>query len=314
MDSTIGRQLTTAVRLFWQHKTWWWLGGLLAVGTIAGDGARLLLLPSLPWRSWAAEWVAPLSAGSLPPFDANAALTTGGGLVVAMLLLLLVGWLLAVWGEATLIVATDAPTQPLRRSARAGWHAVGRLIAIDALVFLPWFLVALAGMLLIAAVFGVSVVQSLRGQNEAAVAWLSVGFICWAPLLCLLTPLATVSFLYRLLAFREALLYGGGARAVVRRTWQRIRPQLGQLLLWIVLLQGGALLVNMLLSGAIFTGTTLLNLLPAEGWIRPFRIIGGGLLFLLSAAARALLQTFIIVAWTIAYRTFTEPGPVTRNP
>lgn len=309
-----GRLFRQAARLLWQHKSWWLPGALLGSGAILSAAARLWLPAVLP-----AEWLKPeawlriltgaelLNASDLPDLPQIGLNLTS--LSVAVFLATLLIWLLVTVAEGTLITAVIHPAQPLQDSIRRGVRLLGRFIAIDALVFLPWFLLALAGMLwLLLATLGAAAV-SLRGDGDTAVFLLVTGWLCWLPLACLLLPVGAISVIYRRLVFRDAALGGRGARAAVRHTWRIVRRHPGTIILLALLLWG----VTLLPVTAVSALTWPLLLLESGSPAAALRLI----VFLLIIGLNAILHAFMATVWTLAYAELpgnrTAAGNETRD-
>ncbi|MCA9969122.1 MAG: hypothetical protein KC425_02850, partial [Anaerolineales bacterium] len=215
--------------------------GLLAVvGSGGGSAVQLLLAQlALPLPGRLDLW-----AEALPRLDVSQ--ITMGSLAWGTLFvlgLLLVGWLLFAWAEAALIhaVLADAAGEPgaLRRDLWQGARWLGRFVAIDALVFLPLFLLLLALLLLVGGAVVVAGVSAVRGGGPAALlAALGVAGLCALPLLCVALPLSVATAVFRGLAFRETAVSGIGARGSIRAAWRLLRAQWPAFLLLTALLLG----------------------------------------------------------------------------
>lgn len=288
-----------AGRLVWRHQSWWLLGALLSSGTILTTALRLWLPTAIPpaWLDVDA-WLSVVEGRPVPAPDLTQLGWNLTALAVAAVLVTLLIWLLATMAEAALITAVTHPNQPLRDSLRRGIALLGRFIAIDALVFLPWFLLALAGMLLLLlATLGAA--ATFQGSGETAVALLTIGWLCSLPPACLLIPVGYASLLYRQLAFRDAALTGRGVRAATRHTWHVVRANLGPVILLALLVWGVTTLpltaVNALtwplLTLSLGTGTA----------VQLVALIGRLLLFLLITALAAILHALAAAVWTLAY-------------
>lgn len=289
-----------AGRLVWQHKAWWLLGALLSSGTIITTALRLWLPTAVPpaWRDVDA-WLDVVEGRPLPAPDLTQLGWNLTALAVAAVLLTLLIWLLATMAEGALITAVLHPDRPLRVSLRRGIALLGRFIAIDALVFLPWFLLALAAMLLLLLATLGAAAATFQGSGETAVALLTLGWLCSLPLACLLIPVGYASLLYRQLAFRDAALTGHGVRAATRHTWHVVRANLGPVILLALLVWGVTTLPLTAVNGLTWP---LLTLSLGTGTaVQLVAFIGRLFLFLLIVALAAILHALAAAVWTLAY-------------
>jgi len=203
-----------------------------------------------------------------------------------------------------LITAVSHP-QPLSHSLRTGFRLLARFIAIDALVFLPWFLLALLILLLFGGIvigFGLAAVQ---GGEDTAVPFLLIGLACILPLSCLLIPLSYASIIFRSLAFRDAALQKHSARLAIHHTWQQVRKHVGTVIILIFFIAGGVGTINLLLNWTMIPLAALLAVPQATGI---FTLPGMGavlvvcLFLLLILLLKAILHALSATIWTLAYQ------------
>lgn len=218
-------------------------------------------------------------------------------------------WLVMTWAEAGIITAVDdlAAGQPvtLSQAMRWGGRWLKTFVAIDAIVFFPWFVLALLIMLLVTAVLlGGAFVSLQQADLQSVLRIFGVGAICLLPLLCLLPLVSLASVYYRLLAFREAALRRVGARQAVRQTWRRLRQHLGTLLLLGLLVWGLQYLLNWGFS-ALSLPLYGLAAIPATmdlslvGILALAASLAGALVV---AFLKGVVYTFTAAVWTLAYR------------
>jgi hypothetical protein len=303
--------LTRSVALLWQRKTFWWLALLPAVGYALSGLGRLWLLNLT--RSQLFPLLAGLNDATAverfifsPEF---AALFSNGRFLLPLVFWLFMGlvgfWLLYTLAEAAVIAATlaveNGRSPTFRQSLSDGGRLLGRFIAIDALVFLPWFLIALAAMLILfASLLSAALLAQEPDSQNLFLTILGLGTACATLLACLLAPLSFATLRFRNLAFRDAALLQQGAAQSVRHTWQVFRRNVGAVLLLVALLWGLQYLFNLLMTGIGLP----LSLLPALLNLGDWPIIGnvvGVTTAVLLALPQAILFTFLGVAWTLGY-------------
>lgn len=306
------RLFTDTWRFTWQHKWLWLVGGLAVLGSGGGALGRLgVTLVLWRLRPFLSPSTIPLPDALLTLIQAGTPLLWGFGL---LFLLLLLSWLLTVWMDGlcmaaalTTPTAEMGPTQVVNwRAAWAqGWRWMGRFVALDALVFLPSFVLALLILLLTGGgvlAAGLAAMQSTEVITAVTRPLLLTSFIC-LPLLCLLLPVTLAAAVLRPLAFRDTAVFDATPRQSLRHTWQVVRANLGTVLLLLVLLSGGRYILRL--------GSSLLTTPIFLAWLR-----GWGPTWLMGSAAivvslglfglEAVWHTFTAVAWTWAYREISR--------
>ena len=315
--------LSRSWHILWRHKFLWALGFLPGVTHVTGALLRLWLM------DYAQQDLLPIFAGASPeellfaedlPFvqDLLAEFFRGEALVVGaiwLFLALVVFWLIYTLAEASLIAAALhlEQEQPitLRQSLSIGWKFVGKFIAIDALVFFPWFVLALAAMLLALIVLLGSLGLSLQGAAmESVMGAMTAGFAFVSLLGCLLLPLGFLTMQFRTLAFRDTAVFGGTIRGSVKHTWAVVKNNLASVIILIAIMWGVDYIFGLATSlitlplGAItavsyFTGS---GTATGSNLIRFFSLA----VTLLLALPKAMLYSFIGVVWTLAYLAFAD--------
>ncbi len=220
-------------------------------------------------------------------------------------------WLVALVAEAGLITAVSHQEQPLtlRQTFRWGQQWLKRFLAIDLLVFFPWFLIALA-MFLVVLILSLVLASFATSEVSAGTVFATtgLGLACMIGLAGLLLPVGMVSLWYRLLAFREAVLHEVSPRTAVRQTWQRIRQNFGDIFVLIIVLWGGQTLVLGVLSfitSPLLTWLTPLTnsdtmALQAVAWLALLALT------LLVWLVRGIITALVAIAWTIAYLSLSQ--------
>lgn len=318
-----GQLLSEGARLL-RHQRILWLFGLLAVlGTgVSSLVTRLVIRPQLDpalLNGWLANW---------PPAGANLALWLLLIFVAGLLL-----WLLNALAEAGLIYSVHAAqagrAAQSERAAQAGravpgrdawataWRYLARFIAVDTLLFLPLFLIALLLLLLgsglfIAFVLGID--RAVLDINQALALLGSGSLLCLLPLLCLSGPTLLLILLFRLLAFRAVVLDNLDTRHSLRAAWQQMRRHPLPILIIAALLWGIGRMVG-LVVGLItlpldfLSATSLLAVLTgraAPAGLSPLLIVGSLFLTLLTLLVAAALHAYSATVWTLAYSAMRE--------
>ena len=313
--------LSRSLKLLRQHQFLIWLGLGMSLSGLFNTG----------WRLWLAQVLA-IDFTQLTSLQTVESLLFSSEIMQMQQLLLrglLLGfgqfvlvWLVALAAEAGLIGAVSAHSNMLDSSAQAvphqitqsitlrqaiGWGRrwLSRFLAIDLLVFFPWFLIALA-MLVVLLILAVVLASFATNATATGTVLLTtgLGLACLLGLAGLLLPVGMVSLWFRLLAFREAILHELPPRTAVRQTWQRIRQNLGETFALIVVLWGGqTLLLGILnfVASPLLTWLTTLTVsdtmaLQMAAWLAVAAVT------LLVWLLRGIVTTFVAIAWTLAYK------------
>lgn len=303
--------LARSLRLLRQHQFFIWLGLGMSLSSLFGTG----------WRLWLAQ-VVDFDFAQLAGLQSIESLLFSSevaqmqqllirGLLLAFGQFVLV-WLVALWAEAGVITAVaNQSSQPitLRQSLRWGRQWLGRFLAIDLLVFFPWFLIALL-MFLVMLILALVLASFARSEPSAGAVLLTtgLGMTCMIGLAGLLLPVGLGSLWYRLLTFREAVLHGVQGRTAVRQTWQRIRQNFGDVFVLVVVLWGGqTLLLGILnfITSPLLTWLTSLTTsdtiaLEVASWLAVTAVS------LLAWLLRGITTAYVAIAWTLAYANLGE--------
>jgi hypothetical protein len=302
--------LSRSLKLLRQHQFLIWLGLGMSLSSLFGTG----------WRVWLAQVIA-LDFTQLTNLQSVESLLFSSELAQMQQLLLrglllafgqfVLVWLVALMAEAGLILAVSHQDQPLAlgQTVRQGQQWLGRFLAIDLLVFFPWFLIALAMLIVVLILSLVLASFATRDVSAGTVfATTGLGLACIIGLAGLLLPVGLVSLWYRLLAFREAILHDLAPRTAVRQTWQRIRQNFGDVFVLVVVLWGGQTLVlgvlNFITSPLLTWLTPLTNsatiALQSVAWLAVIALT------LLVWLLRGIITAFVAIAWTLAYQNLSE--------
>lgn len=306
-----GRHLTDAFHLTWRQRGWWPLGLLLAVAALPQlVAARILVNRATSWSQIEeAALLAALEEAWRPE-----------RLIVWLLLLLVVGlaiWLVTAVAEGGLIWAVSerqaGRPAPLLAALTSGWRFLIRLIALDTVIFFPLFLLLLFTLLLSSGglIGGILLLaQDAVTVEELMLLMAGVGglFVC---LSLLAVPVGLVTFLFRFVALRAAVVENLPAVASLHRTRQLFRQHWLTFVALALLLWVARYAVRLVASFAL-TPLQLVSLrlllTPDSGGNLPAHFVGlvgdlGGFLL------QAIMVLFSAVAWTVFYRAVILPEP-----
>ena len=302
--------LSRSLKLLRQHQFLIWLGLGMSLSGLFGTGWRLWLAQALTIDFSQLTTIQDVESLLFSSEVAQMQQLLLRGLLLAFGQFVLV-WLVALMAEAGLIAATaEFPESiTLRQTLRWGRQMLRRFLAIDLLVFFPWFLIALL-MLAVLLILAVVLAGFATSQPSAGTVLLTtgLGLTCLLALAILLLPVGLLSLWFRMLAFREAILYGVEAKTAVRQTWQRIRHNLGEVVILVIMLWGGQtvlLSVFNLVSSPLLTWLTTLTVsdtmaLQGVAWLAVTAVTLFGWL------VHGIVITFVAIAWTLAYQNLSE--------
>ena len=299
-----------AVHLVWRHKFMWLLGMLIGINSTLFGIARLAVQMALPESLFTIET---LTGGleNLPTIDIFSdlfALTPEGlflylaGVITAVFIWGIVFWILVTVSEGALIgavrdVETDQPVR-LGASLKAGWRWLGRFAAVDALVFLPWFVFTLVVMII--GIAGMFYLLSLSIAPDANLQDLAPSYLtsllCLIPVMIIMGLLSKLTIWYRTLAFRDAALLDHDIKTAVFHPFRLIKANISGVIGVTALLWGVATV-----AGWIISAISLFSLFALNGR-SPFIIALDLAAILLIALLKGALAAFTAAAWTLAYQ------------
>lgn len=303
-----GRLVVDAWNLMRQNRSLWGLG-LLATAGASLSNLVWGVLYRLYWRPNPAEPLAMLEQ-LVDLFERPAALV---GVVVVFFVGLLLFWLVSTVAEGGLIEAAGRLSQGQAVRAgealSAGVGQLGRLVALDTVLFLPLFLVLLVVMVGGTAVFAGAVLAIVGGTPmEDVVGPAVVGVLCLSALSFVTLPVTLVTLVFRQLAFRATVLDGLRARAAIGYTVGLLKRCWGHVLVvmmitWVLqYLLGFAFGLLLLPLSLVEMIPVLLSLQGGDGGkLLPLTIGVGLLSSLLVAGFNAILHSYSSTLWTLAY-------------
>ena len=300
-----GRHFTHSLTLTWRNKSWWLLGlllGVVVLPQLAAVRALLLLAARASELDEAAltAAVAQRMESFLQP----------GQLFLWFIILLVVTaaiWLATAVAEGGLIWAVNEKEEG--RSAtfpaalRGGWRFLIRLVALDAVIFLPLFLLLLVGLLLGSGglIGGILLAAQEAVTMEGALLVMAGGGGLFFCLSLLAAPLGVLTFIYRFIAFRAAVVEDLPAGASLRRAGRLFRDHWVTFIILAILLWGARYAVRTVAS-FVLTPLYMVSFQLALNGGGPFANLIGLTADLSNYFLYAMLILFNAVAWTVFYR------------
>jgi hypothetical protein len=215
----------------------------------------------------------------------------------------------------------NGQTASIRDGLRAGAGRIGALFGQKLLLSLPGLIVALIVVIAVVAIFAATLGQS-SGVTSSDPAEAIFGV--FGAFLCLLLPLACVSWVYAIVAQllsnfgrRAIMLEGHGAVDGLKRGWAVIKAN-GLNTFLMVLLSGvlrfafgiviGIVLIGISIPVIFSMGAVSANAgeqsLPMLGLLGLLLVIA---FIVLSALVSSVITTFESALWTLTYRAFLQP-------
>ena len=308
----IGLMLRQSGEVVWRHKFLWIFGFFAGLNGLLFELVRLFFGAQL-----AAQFSSLLAWAQQPqpaPLPSNLDFTQTElgqyffGFVILLFVQFIGFWMIATIAEASIVhtVSNLEENEATRfgKALRAGLRLLGRFLAIDAAVFFPWFLLALTVMLLmIVVILAIGYLGLNNADLEQIFTVLIIATLCFIPLLLLLLPLAWVSFVYRTLAFRDAVVLNHSIRQSIKHTWAVVRANLGTAVLVTLLMMAVKSIGNWivsLLSLPVYAGLAYLGGESILG-----HVMGVGVA-LITAVISGVVYAYVATAWTITYKTWVD--------
>ena len=315
--------LSRTGRILWRHKSL----SLLGLGYVIGGGIIGLIMQIWSATNPMSAFFRTMTSAPEPErflFDQFTTWTQPLNLVLAVVAIFaytLLVWILAAISEASLIQAVAAETagRPLQLSGllRAAWHSLGRLIAIDTLVYFPLFLVSLAILLISSGgLIGFILYVSAGSVTQE---WLIIGGMAiWLLLMVLFFAsflIGLVTVFIRQLAFRAAVLNDLPLRPAIRHAVTLFRRHWLQMLAVLLLIYAISQVIGMLVGflampAQMFNMFRIMQLSSGPAPPDPFIFLEQPLLVhvwmilvtLAGLAVSTLTTTFSSVFWTLCYQ------------
>lgn len=308
-------------RTLWRYKTLWLLGLLLISSSLPGlvvSHYYIRFILSFPNRLFTAvepeDFFQPILDVILNPTVVIAA-------ILGFFFIFALVWIISTIGETALVKSVadyrDGRTRTFGEMLSYGVKLLVRIIAIDTVLFLPLFLIALLVLLAIGGglIGGISALTK-PGVNPDDLG--SIGLLVGAIVMLLFIlsiPITILTLLFRTVAIRSAILEDLPTRPSIRRAWELIRGKIGQIIIVALLLYAVSYAVGMLTSviimpigmggSFIFTSSFSRGQLLSQGTIDAFLILIS-LFSLISLIPNMFYRIFSSAVWTLAYREWQK--------
>jgi hypothetical protein len=334
-DMEYGRIIKRAVEITWRHKVLWVFGIVAALfgagykgsngGSNAGSGLQYTFSGSDLARLGRAPW--PQEMPFSPNLSGNwaAILPVVLGILAILVIVGLVLWIVGILVRYTslgaLVSMVDEVEQTERTSFKSGlqhgWKRFLRLFAIDLLIAIAMFFVALlflvVGVFVAALVIGPTVllIQAGKALIVLGIIWaVGLGLIALLALIVAIFALSALVTLIREFAFRACVLDQKGVFNSLGAAITLTRSRFAQAgMMWLLLLGIrivlGFITIPLVLIGlgivagpAIATWAATQSMLAAAIVAIPFVLV----LIAVSALISGILVTFESALWTLTYR------------
>lgn len=313
-----GNILRRSWNIIWNHKFMMVLGFLAALGSgISSNGGN-----NSGYTMDGSEFEA------FPQVTENigAIIATAGvlllGLICFLVVLGIILWFVRLTAQAGLIDAAsrlDAGEKVTFGEAfSAGWQKIWQMVGLNLILFGVFILIAVVGIVIFAGAIGASFAGAAGSGDDIAglLAGLGVGFIAlFCCLFCVLFVLGIIVSILYPFAQRAIVLEGMGVIDGIKRGWQVIRANLGEVIILLLIF----LLIGFLVGAvtlALFIPVAALSFAPVG-----LRLFGGGgievldvalatggllCMILLGAVINSVFVSFRSTVFTLAYAEFTD--------
>lgn len=320
-----GNLLSRSWRVVWDHKFMIVLGFLAALGSGMSSNSN-----NFNWQADSGDFQnmpfidVPFTqadfAEILPVIGAMAA----GALCFAILLGIVL-WILRLTAQAGMIDAAsrlDAGQKvSFGEAMSAGWSKIWNMIALDLLLFGVVFLTVIFFILLMVLTAGGSAAAFAGGASSGQDFWapfaaLGGGLI--ALICCLICGLVLFFILVGVIstfAQRAIVLENQGIVDAIKRAWEVIRANLGEVIILLILFLVLGIMVSIVTAvvavpiGALAVVPGAMRLIAGEalsGLDIVLMVVGGLALIVIVAAIRSFYTAFESSAFTLAFQEFTD--------
>jgi hypothetical protein len=315
-----GDILNRSWRIVWNYKFMILLGFLAALGSGMGSGNVNYTADSSDFQNFPmTDW-----PGNMP--DPAQVMAVIGALAVGVACFaFIVGialWILRLTAEAGLIDAAsrlDAGQKvTLGEAMRAGWGKIWSMIGLSLLMFG----VVLAIIIVVMLIFGLSIGGTIAGGiaagEDMAGAFAALGAGLVALLCCVICGIALLAIVLSIIyifAQRAIVLENEGVLDGIRRGWEVIRSNVGEVIILLILFMFLGFVVSAIVAlvsiplAALSFGPGAWRLFSGEslGPLEIILMVVGGLAWIVVVAAiRSFFTAFSSSAYTLAYQEFTD--------
>jgi hypothetical protein len=321
--------LSRSWHVVWDHKFMIVLGFLAALGSGLGsngnnfnyqmNGSEFQNMPFID---------APFSPSNfndfLPVIGAMV-----GGLVCFGIILGIALWILRLTAEAGMIDSAsrlDAGQKvTFGQAMSAGWSKIWNMIALDLILFGAVFLIMLLALALIALTVGGSIAAGIAGSSNSGQDFaemigplMALGGGAIALICCLVCGLF-IFFIFILVittfSRRAIVLENQGVLDAIRRAWEVVRANLGDVIILLILFMVLSLIVGLITAavalpiGALAVAPGAIRLIAGDTLSTLdiiLMVIGVLALIVIVAAIRSFYTAFESSAYTLAFQEFTD--------
>ncbi len=316
-----GNVLSRSWHVVWNHKFMIVLGFLAALGSGMSSSNNFNYqadsgdFQNLPFMDM--PFTPPDPGQILPVLGAMAA----GALCFAVILGIAL-WVLRLTAEAGMIDAAsrlDAGQKVgFREAMSTGWSKIWSMLGLNLLLFGAVAIFILVLLLLFGLVIGGTIAGAAGSSSDAQGVFAALGAGLVALLCCVICGLAIVSILVGVLytfAQRAIVLEDRGVIDGIRRGWDVIRANLGEVIILLILflllgfVVGAIIAVIFIPLGALSFGPGAMRLISGEalsGLDVFLMVLGGIMLAVVVAAIRSFYTAFRSSAFTLAFQEFTD--------
>lgn len=314
-----GNILRRAWNIIWNNKFMMVLGFLAALGSGVGSG---LNGNNSGYSFDGSEF------NAFPQISENigAVLAAAGAIILILIcfffVLGIVLWVVRLTAQAGLIDAASrldaGEKMSFGQAFSAGWKKIWRMVGINLVLFGVFIILAIVGTVVLALAIGASFAGAAGsgGDMETLLGGLGAGFIAlFCCMICALVLFGVVVSIIYPFAQRAAVLEDMGVIDSIKRGWQVIKENLGEVIILILIF----LLLGFLVGAvtfAVFIPVVAVSFAPiglrlfSGGTIEALDVVlaGGGLLCLvvLGAIINAVYASFRSTTVTLAYEEFTN--------
>jgi hypothetical protein len=299
-----GKTLSRSWSIVWENKWLFVLGFLAALGSGGGGGG------SSNFRSQAPEDISSQIPGNFS--DILNQITPFIFVLICFFIVLgIILWLLRLVGEAGMIASVDrieaGEKLTFRDGFRAGTSYLKNMVGLSLVFYGPFLVVGL-----IFAIVGISyAIANFGSAADLSIRSFGLAALCFIPLACILGIAAlVVSFVYPM-AQRGIIIEKLGVMDGIRRGWQVLRENLGEIILLAVIFVVIGFIVG-IVALIVAAPLALLFIIPAvlaaiQGGTAftvgniIFGVLGVIVFILIVAAISSILRAFQSAAFTLGY-------------
>ncbi len=316
-----GDVLSRSWRVVWDHKFMIVLGFLAALGSGLNSNSNINYqmdssdFQKLPFID--APFTPPDLSQFLPVVGAFAAVALCFAIILGIAL-----WLMRLTAEAGMIDAAsrlDAGQKVgFGDAMSAGWQKIWRMVGLSLLLFGLVLIVILGTLLLFGLGIGGTIAGATSSSSDAAGLFAALGAGLVAVLCCVICGLVLFvivisvlsTFAQRAIVLEDLSVFDG-----IRRGWQVIRDNLGEVIILLIiflllgLVVGAIIAVIFIPLGAISFGPGAIRLFSGEALSSLdiiLMVVGGLALAVIVAAIRSFYVAFRSSAFTLAFQELTD--------